>query len=850
VAGTDGSATVNVTLLDNFPHPDASGQNIINLTGINVVATDTDGDQASATVQVNVTDDVPTLNSIQNAIVANTTGTVTGHIDVQYGADGPNAGSALVITSYNDLAGIVEVLSNGGQTLTGFIDTNNDGIHDAGETQEFFKLSLNDTDNTYTLTHTERPVVSIPLDFSSASGGAGAETLTVPAGDYELTFNGGIFNGTTLVDLGEGQPGDDNDDVKPTGNGFGIGDSTAQTTIENNEGFFVNVTSNGNPTVADALTFEIDRNGGGGTTTMVVNWRAFDADGNLISGGTGFNAGSGSQTFTVVKSPGTGFVTINPPGDFATMEVWFTNQNGGGNTRIDGVQLVTTVIPEDQPLTFGIAAQDGDGDVSAPATLSVLLQGGEGPGYTLQGTASDEIITGGSANDTICGGGGNDTVIGGTGVDQFRLATNTGTDIIKDYTDNTDKIGLLDTGSTGGGSVNFANTVGTSAGTALNATDFAIRASISALTTGDSAHVVQISAAQTSIEIAAATVAVAANTYVLVFNSTTGHGELWFDTDWHDTTGRTQVATFDNITALAGIAAITASDIFVYNSATDPIILDLNHDGFAFSDLNHGVQFDINGDGTKDQVAWNTSNDGMLAVDLNHDGKVDDGTELFTPSFGGGHFASGAAALASLDSNHDGVIDHNDAVFDSLLIWKDANANGISDAGELSNLAHNGITSISTTTTSAVGEIDGQTVTGNGTFQMADGTTGNYVEVELDTSLAAPAQPPIASDGSKTFAIGSLEVADLIADFHDGDKIDLSALLKGLAGVTDLVGGGFVEIAQSSANAANAEVKLDTNGGGDNYHTVAVLENYTFHSAADAVKILYDDSHGTKTDVA
>ncbi|MBZ9740937.1 MULTISPECIES: Ig-like domain-containing protein, partial [unclassified Mesorhizobium] len=59
LAGANGSATVNVTLLDNFPHPDAAGQNVINLTGINVVATDTDGGQASATVQVNVTDDVP-----------------------------------------------------------------------------------------------------------------------------------------------------------------------------------------------------------------------------------------------------------------------------------------------------------------------------------------------------------------------------------------------------------------------------------------------------------------------------------------------------------------------------------------------------------------------------------------------------------------------------------------------------------------------------------------------------------------------------------------------------------------------------------------------------------------------
>ena len=316
----------------------------------------------------------------------------------------------------------------------------------------------------------------------------------------------------------------------------------------------------------------------------------------------------------------------------------------------------------------------------------------------------------------------------------------------------------------------------------------------------------------------------------------------------------TQTTTNAGVGALVDLQGVTVANLnTLIGGSVDPVILDLNHNGFTFSDVSHGVQFDMNGDGTKEQLAWNTSKDGMLAVDLNHDGKIDDGTELFTPNFGGGHFASGAAALASLDSNHDGVIDHNDAAYSSLLIWKDGNANGTSDAGELSSLADNGVASISTAAHPAVGEIDGQAVTGNGTFQMADGTTGNYVEVELDTSLVAPAQPSVASDGTRTFAIGSLEVADLIADFHDGangDKIDLSALLKGLAGVTELEAGGFVEISQCSATAANAEVKVYTNGGGDNYHTVAVLENYTFHSAAEAVKILYDDSHGTKTDVA
>ncbi|PBC19645.1 Ig-like domain-containing protein, partial [Mesorhizobium sp. WSM4311] len=100
LAGTDGFATVNVTLLDNFPHPDAGGQNVINLTGINVVATDTDGSQASATVQVNVDDDIPVaVNDGQSAteggaaIVANAANGVLANDHV--GADQPGTVTAV-----------------------------------------------------------------------------------------------------------------------------------------------------------------------------------------------------------------------------------------------------------------------------------------------------------------------------------------------------------------------------------------------------------------------------------------------------------------------------------------------------------------------------------------------------------------------------------------------------------------------------------------------------------------------------------------------------------------------------------------------------------------------------------
>ncbi|QPC91687.1 S-layer family protein [Mesorhizobium sp. INR15] len=517
------------------------------------------------------------------------------------------------------------------------------------------------------------------------------------------------------------------------------------------------------------------------------------------------------------------------------------------------------------------AAASGDSIIVNSQTAAATLNGGAGNDYLI-GNSGADTLNGGAGADTLIGGLGGDTLTGGAGADRFVIAAGDSTPITAQ-------------GSSGNNAAKNEN--GTisghdvitdwGAGGTADKLDFAVAPIAATATSGFNGNDSTLTfGGQTiksdAIDANGIITFDDANTYSAALNLNTAGGVaaavqylMANDLGNAGTTvafvgnGNTYVyeqttnSAGGSLVQLTGITNITNLNTLISNGAVDPIILDLNHNGFAFSDLNHGVQFDINGDGHKDQVAWNSSNDGILAIDLNHDGKINDGTELFTPSFNGGHFASGAAALASLDSNHDGVIDHNDAAFDSLLIWKDTNANGVSDAGELSSLAHNGIVSISTNPNTTVGEIDGQTVSGNGTFQMADGTTGNYIEVELDTSLAAQAPSTIASDGSRTFTIASLEVTDLIADFHDGaggDKIDLSALLKGLAGVVDLESAGYVQIAQSSANPANAEVSVDTNGGGDNFHAVAVLENYVFNSAAEAVKILYDDGHGTKTDVA
>ena len=62
-------------------------------------------------------------------------------------------------------------------------------------------------------------------------------------------------------------------------------------------------------------------------------------------------------------------------------------------------------------------------------------------------------------------------------------------------------------------------------------------------------------------------------------------------------------------------------------------------------------------------MAWTTGEDGILALDLDGSGTIDNGTEIFTPSFAGGNHVGGLAALATLDTNADGLIDSADAGF-------------------------------------------------------------------------------------------------------------------------------------------------------------------------------------------
>jgi hypothetical protein len=147
--------------------------------------------------------------------------------------------------------------------------------------------------------------------------------------------------------------------------------------------------------------------------------------------------------------------------------------------------------------------------------------------------------------------------------------------------------------------------------------------------------------------------------------------------------------------AAGNLSAAALDEIAV--CTTTPLVLDLNGDGVRTRSLAQGVLFDSNGDGTLKGSGWTDGTDGLLALDLNGDGRINDGAELFGngTNVTGGKAADGYAALRQHDRNADGVIDAKDDVFAQLRVWVDANSDAVTDAGELKTLADVGLASLS-----------------------------------------------------------------------------------------------------------------------------------------------------------
>jgi hypothetical protein len=92
------------------------------------------------------------------------------------------------------------------------------------------------------------------------------------------------------------------------------------------------------------------------------------------------------------------------------------------------------------------------------------------------------------------------------------------------------------------------------------------------------------------------------------------------------------------------------------DTLTDPLVINFNGNSTQLSNMK--FSFDLNADGIDEQMAALKPGSGFLAIDVNGDGTINDGTELFGPKTG-----NGFNELSRCDSDGNKWIDENDEAY-------------------------------------------------------------------------------------------------------------------------------------------------------------------------------------------
>lgn len=94
----------------------------------------------------------------------------------------------------------------------------------------------------------------------------------------------------------------------------------------------------------------------------------------------------------------------------------------------------------------------------------------------------------------------------------------------------------------------------------------------------------------------------------------------------------------------------------------DPLVI--NFDGLGAQLGQTKFSFDLDSNGTEEQLAMLKTGSGFLALDRNRDNIINNGSELFGPSTG-----RGFSELAKYDEDGNQFIDEADSIYNKLRIW-------------------------------------------------------------------------------------------------------------------------------------------------------------------------------------
>ena len=166
---------------------------------------------------------------------------------------------------------------------------------------------------------------------------------------------------------------------------------------------------------------------------------------------------------------------------------------------------------------------------------------------------------------------------------------------------------------------------------------------------------------------------------------------------------------------------------FRAGDAVDPLIVHFDGTAAQLSSTRFG--FDLDADGEVEQIASTAAGSGFLALDIDGNGVITDGSELFGPTTG-----DGFAELAGYDADGNQWIDENDAIYDELRVWQDQTSEA---GGSLSTLRALDIGAIylgRQSTPFAVKDAANQTlgqVVASSVFLGEDGGAGSVQQINL-----------------------------------------------------------------------------------------------------------------------
>ena len=343
----------------------------------------------SSDLVIGIADDLPSLGAFVAATIPNEVGTVNGTFAVVPGADGlggfeitgPTLDGVTYQTTQNFSGGTFV-----STTLTALTGTN----------QQVFTLTVS-ADGTYSfqLIAPEAGYTEA-IDFTSLEPGKPISVAS--SSESGWTFDGLLFSGTspTTFTNPDSGSGSNSDLLNISGNGFGLGSASS---VPDNAGFLY--TQQGG---ADSLRFFADISSSlEGKGTVQISWAAYGS----TVGGTPLAVSTQSITLTA-----DGWVTIDPGVSFENLVVRVDVIGAtSGGIRVQDFSYSREVLPDDQGLSFGVVAQDGDGDLSAPSNLDVQITAADSSDvFTLMGTTGDDVIAGSSLTDVISGNTGFDIV--------------------------------------------------------------------------------------------------------------------------------------------------------------------------------------------------------------------------------------------------------------------------------------------------------------------------------------------------------------------------------------------------------------------------------------------------------